>query len=262
MNCLGLNYSIAITSISALAAEAELKKFGQLVEESGSILIDQNLDLENFNDFDFIQVTPKPLESVSIPTIARSENAMMSKVVTALAALCQEMDFCIAEIQSQFLDAFLFYGEGLEDPMNEAEAMKCVARMLPTIQKASCFTDHCADVILNAVHQLSSIRDPKATAGAASFAASQDIHIQIIYEKMGKLMAYLVTLDSVIIQHDNFRGHWATYRRYIKAAIMSPEQFSVDIGAMKQLEKLLEPAENKVIDGNMLKVILSRCSFF
>ena len=240
---------------SALAAETELKKFGQLVEESGSILIDDTLELKNFNDFDFIQVDAKPLESANIPTIARSENAMMSKIITALAAVCQEMDFCIEEIKEEFLDTFLFYGEALED-FNEAEAMKCIARMLPTIQKASNFVDHCSEVILNAIHQMASIRDPKATAGAASFAASPDIHVQVLYEKMGKLLAYLVTLDSVIIQHDNFRGHWATYRRYIKAAVMSPDQFNVDIGAMKQLEKLLGPAENKVIDGNMVKVML------
>ena len=58
------------------------------------------------------------------------------------------------------------------------------------------------------------------------------------------------------MQHANLRGHWATYRRYIKAAIMDPSQFNVDVSEMKKLEKLLSPAESKIIDGNLFKVII------
>ena len=55
-----------------------------------------------------------------------------------------------------------------------------------------------------------------------------------------------------------FSGHWATYRRYIKAGMMDPESYNVNIDAMTQLEKLLSPAESKVIDGNMLKTCLDQ----
>ena len=111
--------------------------------------------------------------------------------------------------------------------------MKSIARMLPTIQKASCFADHCSEVVLNMVHQLSSLRlvdvssmschlkpeivivfrDRQATSGAASFAASPDVHLQVVYEKLGKMLANLVIVDGIVLQHANLRGHWATYRR-------------------------------------------------
>ena len=39
---------------------------------------------------------------------------------------------------------------------------------------------------------------------------------------------------------------------------MDPEAYNVNIDAMTQLEKLLSPAESKVIDGNMLKTCLDQ----
>ena len=123
----------------ALAAETELKKFGQLVEDVGSLLTDDKYDLENHNDFDFINVTAKPYESVDLVSVAKSENSMMSKIVLALTSIGHELEFCYQEARDQFLDPLLFYGEALEEPIDEAEAMKCIARMLPIIQKATIF---------------------------------------------------------------------------------------------------------------------------
>ena len=100
------------------------------------------------------------------------------------------------------------------------------------------------------------IKDPQATSGSAKFAAASDVHLICIYNSLAKLLSYLIVLDGIILQHANLRGHWATYRRYIKAAIMDPSQFNVDVSEMKKLEKLLSPAESKIIDGNLFKVII------
>lgn len=254
-----------------------MKKFGHLVEDVGSLLTDGKYDLENYVDYEFIKVTAKPQESVPLSMMVKSENPMMTKVVLALASIGQELDFCIQEAKREFFDQFMFYGEGLEET-DEAEAMKCVARyvekldklnaflkclkrfarMLPTIHKASTFIDHCNDVVLNVIHQLSSLRDPKATSGAASFAASPEVHVQVIYDKLAKLLSVLVIIDGIILGHENLRGHWATYRRYIKAAISNPDQYKVGKESMEHLEKMLDPAEAKVIDGNLLKTCLDQ----
>jgi hypothetical protein len=66
--------------------------------------------------------------------------------------------------------------------------------------------DHCAEVVMNTIHQLCSLRDPQATSGAASFAASQDVHVQVIYERLAKLLSILVTIDGIILGHDSLRG--------------------------------------------------------
>lgn len=240
--------------LTALATETELKKFGQLLEDYGGKLLDDRLDVSHHVDFNFVQLSSKPAETVSLSYLTRSENAMLAKVVMALSAIGEEADFCSTEAREQFYDPFLYYGEGLGDFVDEAETMKCIARMLPTIQKAACFVDHCTEVVLNTVHQLSSLRDRQATVGAASFAASPDVHLHVVYENLAKLLSALVVVDGVILQHGNLRGHWATYRRYIKAAIMDPAKYNVDVEDMTRLEKLLVPAETKVIDGNMFKV--------
>ena len=57
-----------------------------------------------------------------------------------------------------FWDVFLYYGEPLDENLEECEAMKNIARLLPTIQKAACFVDHCTEVVLNAIHQLASLK--------------------------------------------------------------------------------------------------------
>ena len=102
--------------------------------------------------------------------------------------------------------------------------------------------------------QLSSLKDPQATSGSAKFAASPDVNLHAVYSSLAKLLSALIVIDGIILQHSNLRGHWATYRRYIKAAIMDPSQFNVDTLEMKKLEKLLGPAESKIIDGNLFKV--------
>ena len=135
-----------------------MKKFGQVVDQIGDILIDDKYETGNFVDFNFIKIESKPRESASLASLTRSENAMMSKVVMAISAIVQELDFCAEEAKSQFWDVFLYYGEPLDENLEECEAMKNIARLLPTIQKAACFVDHCTEVVLNTIHQLASLK--------------------------------------------------------------------------------------------------------
>ena len=145
---------ILFLSYLALAAEAELKKFGVLVDKIGDVLIDNKYEAGNFTDFPFLKVECKPREFASLASLTRSENTMMSKVVMALAAIVQELDYCTDEAKSLY-DVFLYYGEPLPDEdIEESEAMKNIARLLPTIQKASCLVDHCSEVVLNTIHQV------------------------------------------------------------------------------------------------------------
>ena len=132
----------------ALAAEAELKKFGQVVDQIGDILIDDKYETGNFTDSNFIKIESKPREAASLASLTRSENAMMSKMVMALSSIVQELDFCAEEAKSKFWDVFLYYGEPFDETIEECEAMKSIARLLPTIQKAACFADHCSEVVL------------------------------------------------------------------------------------------------------------------
>ena len=114
-------------SYLALAAEAELKKFGVLVDKIGDVLIDDKYEAGNFTDFPFLKVECKPREFASLASLTRSENTMMSKVVMALAAIVQELDYCTDEANSLY-DVFLYYGEPLPDEdIEESEAMKNIA---------------------------------------------------------------------------------------------------------------------------------------
>ena len=252
INSLSRNDENDITLFIALAAEAELKKFGQVVDEIGDVLIDDKYEAGNYVDFSFIKIDCKPRETASLASLTRSENAMMSKVVLALSAIVKELEFCTHEANTQFWDTFLYYGEPLDDNIEESEAMKNIARMLPTIQKAVCFVDHCSEVVLNTIHQLTCLKNPQANQGSTSLAAN--VQLNVVYNSLAKLFSYLIVLDGIIVNNVRLREHWATYGRYIKAAISDPNQYNVNVSEMKKLEKMLAPAEKKVIDANIFKV--------
>ena len=64
-----------------------MKKFGQVVDNIGDVLIDDKYEAGNYVDFSFIKIDCKPRETASLASLTRSENAMMSKVVLALSAI-------------------------------------------------------------------------------------------------------------------------------------------------------------------------------
>ncbi len=53
-----------------------------------------------------------PYEQTSLLQLIKTDNKVLNKVITVLAALCSEMSTLKAEAENKFYPALLFYGEG------------------------------------------------------------------------------------------------------------------------------------------------------
>lgn len=242
-------------SAKALAAETELKKYGQFLDNVGDQFEAYKENCHSQDIWPFLKLSSSPQEhSKPLYVLAQTDNAMLGKVVLALSSLCKEADFCFEEAKGEFYNVLLLYGEDLDDK----SSLCGVSKMLATIQKLDGFVSHCADVILNGVHQLSALRDSKSTAGAASFAASPDVHPQIVFESLSRLLTAMVTLDGIMMQQETLKNHWSFYRRMIKAAQMDCDKYKVTKEQMKRLDKLLGPAEKRVMESNMFKACVDQ----
>ena len=107
-----------------MAAESELKKFGQFVDDfseklRASLKHNQVLKLDSqllpcLRKNSGLALVSSPREGVTLPGLVFSstDNTMLGKVILALAAITQEIDFLISEneLKKKFLDPILLYG--------------------------------------------------------------------------------------------------------------------------------------------------------
>ena len=109
---------------SALAAESELKKYGQFVEDYTERLkqglkhnkvlkLDAQI-LPNVKKDNPLRMVSSPYEGISLPNLVLgcTDNPMLGKVILALSAICSEMEFLVSdeELRIKFLDPLLLYG--------------------------------------------------------------------------------------------------------------------------------------------------------
>ncbi len=81
--------------------------------------------------------------------------------------------------------------------------------------------------------------------------------LKVIFEKLSQLLAGLITLDELVENHPYLRDHWSSYKRMVKAAMLEPQKYGLDLAAkerLRRMEKLITPIEEKVIEANMFKV--------
>ncbi len=53
-----------------------------------------------------------PYEQTSLLQLIKTDNKVLNKVITVLAALCSEMSALKTEAENKFYPALLYYGEG------------------------------------------------------------------------------------------------------------------------------------------------------
>ena len=110
--------------ILALAAESELKKFGQFVDDYSDKLrsglqhsaafSSESQILPGLKKDNVLAMTSVAFEGVSLPSLVHNstDNLMLGKVILALSAIGSEIDFLISEdeLKKKFLDPILLYG--------------------------------------------------------------------------------------------------------------------------------------------------------
>ena len=67
--------------------------------------------------------------------LIKTDNKILNKIITVLAALCGELSALKHEAETKFYNALSFYGEGEpEEGLEEGEAQIQIGRMIPLLQ--------------------------------------------------------------------------------------------------------------------------------
>lgn len=236
-----------------LVGELQLKKYGKFLEDYATQLkeIEDALD-DSIGDawdmtLDPIAMQSLPYEQTTLLQLIRTDNKILNKVVTVLAALCSEMDALIHEAKSKFYNALLLYGEGEpEEGLEEGEAQVQMGRMFPVLQELSCFVSRSYEVVRTVMKQFSCLYTNRP---GPKMIDVTDVHFQIVFEHLGDLLGVLITLDHIIEQHPTLKEHWTLYKRMVKSVHHDPVKFGVPQDKVRPFEKLMMILEGKLLDG-------------
>ncbi|RMX41703.1 hypothetical protein pdam_00019853 [Pocillopora damicornis] len=225
-----------------LVGEAQLKKYGQFLEEYASQLkaIEDALDDSVGDSWDFsldpIALQTLPYEQSRMLELIKTENKVFNKVIMVFASLCREMDQLKHEATTKFFTPLLLYEEAGADKeqVQEGDNQVRLGRMLPLLQDISSFVTRAYEVVKNVIQQLASLHSKEGP----KVMDVTGVHFTTVFEHLAGLLGVLITLDEIMdAMHNN------------------TALFGIEEAKLRRLEKLLMSLEGQLLDG----VILQNC---
>ncbi|XP_058950258.2 WASH complex subunit 4 [Pocillopora verrucosa] len=242
-----------------LVGEAQLKKYGQFLEEYASQLkaIEDALDDSVGDSWDFsldpIALQTLPYEQSRMLEIIKTENKVFNKVIMVFASLCREMDQLKHEATTKFFTPLLLYEEAGADKeqVQEGDNQVRLGRMLPLLQDISSFVTRAYEVVKNVIQQLASLHSKEGP----KVMDVTGVHFTTVFEHLAGLLGVLITLDEIMDASHTLKEHWKQYRRMLKSVHNNTALFGIEEAKLRRLEKLLMSLEGQLLDG----VILQNC---
>lgn len=239
-----------------IVGQLQLRRYGKFMEDYTAQLksMEQSLD-ETICDawdseLDAISLQYIPYENTSLLELISTDNKILNKVVTVLAALCAEMKHLCYEAKTRLHNALLFYGEGSLSSNNiaDGEAQVAIGRMISLMQDLSCHVSRCYLVAKSVIQQMSALFDKSKPSCVIDVT---DVHFQTVFEHLGEMLSSLVTLDEIVQTQSTLRDHWTLYGRMLKSMHHNASKFSVAAEDLKSLEKLTGQLEYKLLQGRI-----------
>lgn len=239
-----------------IVGQLQLRKYGRFMEEFTTQLrsIEQSLD-ETISEAwdtesDAISLQHLPYENTTLLELISTDNKILNKVITVLAALCAEAKHLCHEAKTRFHSALLFYGEGslASNNVPDGEPQVAVGRMVALMQDLSCHVSRCYLVAKNIVQQMSALFDKSKPSCVIDVT---DVHFQTVFEHLGQMLASLVTLDEIVQAQSALREHWTLYRRMLKSVHHNCAKFDVAPEDLKALDKLMGQLEYQLLQGRI-----------
>ncbi|XP_027049103.1 WASH complex subunit 4-like [Pocillopora damicornis] len=242
-----------------LVGEAQLKKYGQFLEEYASQLkaIEDALDDSVGDSWDFsldpIALQTLPYEQSRMLELIKTENKVFNKVIMVFASLCREMDQLKHEATTKFFTPLLLYEEAGADKeqVQEGDNQVRLGRMLPLLQDISSFVTRAYEVVKNVIQQLASLHSKEGP----KVMDVTGVHFTTVFEHLAGLLGVLITLDEIMDASHTLKEHWKQYRRMLKSVHNNTALFGIEEAKLRRLEKLLMSLEGQLLDG----VILQNC---
>uniref|UniRef100_A0A1B6CFX9 WASH complex subunit 4 N-terminal domain-containing protein n=1 Tax=Clastoptera arizonana TaxID=38151 RepID=A0A1B6CFX9_9HEMI len=238
-------------NINKNAAEKVLQRYGLFLEDYGlQLLRIQKSINESFNIFESpVALKLKPKENTSVLELIDTDNKVLNKILIVFTTLCLEVDSLETEGKQKYLNEILYYGEGYEFCSTQEEPQLLISRLLPILQDVIGFIKRCNQVLVHIVQQIAafytfSSENPKIFSAA-------DVHLQEVFEHIGKLLTLIITFDEVINSHVTIKDHFSIYQDTVQAAIQDTDKFNMDVNKLINLDKMLMDIEKNLLRGKL-----------
>ncbi|XP_054280077.1 WASH complex subunit 4-like [Macrosteles quadrilineatus] len=238
------------------AGELVLQTYGNFLEEYSSQLqaIQEVVSVNNELKFYPVQIQIEPEESGPVTDLVDTNNKILNKVIIVFSTLCLEVRALEEELNSQYLDTLLYYGEGVDTNALEGQPQLMISKLLPVLQDLMSFVKRCYQVVNQLVLQLIAFY-ALAKENSKSLTPA-DLHMQDVLEHTGQLLVMLVTLDEVLMSHMTLRDHWNCYQHSVSKAVHESARFHVDSGKTKMLGKMLKQINSTLLSGTIFQNVL------
>lgn len=236
-----------------VAAEVQLRKYGTFFEE-----YQRQLDLVvksihhrwNFPQTNRVQLDIDADEQLdSIQDLINSENKIIDKVVAIFCKLCGEVSFIEDTAKREFIDAICHYGESLPEDAPVEDCQLLISKILPTLQRLSDLVAHSERVLDNILCQLSAFY-------RLHFEIA-DANLHTVFDAVANLLLTLLVLEEILSNNQTLLYHWTLYRRTIQLASHKAAEFSYHPLRIRQLNKLAERLETRLLSGNIFERVLN-----
>lgn len=240
--------------------EVQLRKYGHLLEEYETKLQDVEETFSFSLNFSSI---PVPLEisaeeDTDIVSLVDTENRILNKIVTVFATLCSEVQFLHETARKDFINSILFYADGWDSEVPDGRILRVISQFLPVLQDLWNYVKHCEQVVLQIITQLGALHDFQWDTPALSpSAATGQIHLQVVFDELGKLLLVLATLDEAIASHPLLVQHFVYYKSSVAAHLASASSsVKVDVHKLKNLDSVLSNLQNDILSRQIFKNVL------
>eukprot|EP01006_Ploeotia_vitrea_P049070 TRINITY_DN67306_c3_g4_i3.p1 TRINITY_DN67306_c3_g4~~TRINITY_DN67306_c3_g4_i3.p1 ORF type:complete len:1284 (+),score=789.38 TRINITY_DN67306_c3_g4_i3:263-4114(+) len=217
---------------------------------------------------DPIMLLMAPYDRDVLMKMISTDNQQLNKVVKVFAALRQEIDVLELEAERKFYAPLTMFGhtstddeddlDGYDDD-DETTAQKegktkdspevQMGKFLPFLQDLCNLVNRAYDVTRNLINQIACLYHQLQNLHSATF---KNVHLECVYESLGKLLRVLLTLDTIIADNANIQRAWSLYKRMIKYVRSNPDRYDADDERLRVFEGLLLQLEQRVLSGRIL----------
>ena len=238
-----------------LAGDIQLRTYSSFMSQYSQQLTDLGAALTTKDNascdkqLDPISLETSPNECTSLLSLVNTDNKVLNKVIIALSALCLEVEYLKKEAEEDFFDPLLFYGEGIELQKEDGSRQNQIGRMLPTLQKLSCFISRSREVLKHMVLQLAALHNksmPKVMD------VSQ-VHFTTVFECIGVLLRIMITLDGIVSANTTLKDDWSQYKMILKSVNQDPAKYETTDEKLKPFAKMLGKIEKQILSGQILQ---------
>ncbi|XP_066158382.1 WASH complex subunit 4 isoform X3 [Euwallacea fornicatus] len=219
-------------------AEEKLHQFGEFIEEYTSTTSLNRIQTIARNDFvsNPIFTDEKATEGVSILHLTHSDNGTLSRILSTLGGMCQEIEYLKQEAEELY-PSLLYYEEEVGGVRDSLESL---SKIIEPLQRTLTLVKRIRDVIVLTLKQLSAILQKGYYVSNSSSSFPEILYL------FADMLICLLKFDA-LLEDQVLRSHWMAYRRTKnQTQAKSYKDLQLDIlSSLKVCEQVLKGPNTK-----------------